>query len=318
MTTHDRGGTGEEPSTESLLLARIAAIVDTAIDPLILAHPVRDADGRVVDFVIGDMNGPHTRAGGDRYADRMHLPERSVPLFEMYCRVLATGVTESLRRVWITGHPGDAASTSGWADVRASAVGGDLVVSWRNVDADVATEEILRAQAGMLRAQARQDPLTHLPNRRGLAEVLSSVCAAPEPFAVLFVDVDRFKSINDRYGHAAGDAVLLTTSRRLAGVLRGDDVVGRLAGDEFVVVARSLRGPGDLASMAARLLATGDDVHRVAGTDIRVSVSVGGLWVAEGDREAATVLDAADTLMYTAKRHGGGRLCLGTWPAGGA
>jgi diguanylate cyclase (GGDEF)-like protein len=315
MSTHDRR-TGDDSSAESLLLARIAAILDTTLDPLILAHPVRDTEGRVVDFVIGDMNGPHTRAGGDRYADRMHLPERSAPLFEMYCRVLATGVTESLRRVWITGHPGDPASTSGWADVRASAVGGDLVISWRNVDGDVATEDLLRAQAGMLRAQARQDPLTHLPNRRGLAELLAAVCAAPGPFAVLFVDVDRFKSTNDRYGHAAGDAVLLTTSRRLAAVLRGDDVVGRLAGDEFVVVARSLHGPGDLASMAARLLDTGEDVHRVAGEDVRVSVSVGGLWVADGERDAAAVLDAADTLMYTAKRHGGGRLRLGTWPGG--
>ncbi len=313
MTTDDPGA-GGGPSTESLLLARIAAILDTALEPLILLRPVRDAEGRVVDFVIGDMNGSHARGGGDPYADRMHLRERSVPLFEMYCRVLDTGVTESMRRVWITAHPDDVASTSGWADVRASAVAGDLVVSWRNVDADVATEDLLRAQARMLRAQAMQDPLTRLPNRRGLEEALASLCAAPLPFGVLFVDVDHFKAINDRHGHAAGDAVLVATSRRLAGVLRGDAVVGRLAGDEFVVIARSLRGPDDLASMAARLLATGDDVHRVAGDDLRVSVSVGGLWVAGGERDAAAVLHAADTLMYTAKRQGGGRLRLGTWP----
>jgi diguanylate cyclase (GGDEF)-like protein len=296
------GGDGEA----SLLRARLSAIVDTTLDPLLLARPVHDATGQVIDFVIADMNGSHTRAGGDRSTTaRMHLPERSAELFAMYRRVLHTGETEFLRRVWIEAHPDDETSTGGWADVRATAVAGDLVVSWRSVGADVAAENVLRAQA-------LQDPLTHLPNRRGLMEILSAACATPDPFGVLFVDIDQFKPINDQHGHAVGDAVLVAMSRRLAGVLRDKDVVGRLAGDEFVVLARPLHDPAELQSLAQRLLATGEDAHRVGADDLHVTVSVGGLWVTQCQRDLRAILDAADALMYTAKRQGGGQLQVGT------
>jgi diguanylate cyclase (GGDEF)-like protein len=295
----------------SLLRARLSAILDTTLDPLILARPVRDAAGHVVDFVIADMNGSHTRAGGDRSTTaRMHLPDRSPELFAMYRRVLETGSTESVRRVWIEAHPEDATSTSGWADVRATGVAGDVVVSWRNVDADVAAEDLLRTQA-------MRDPLTQLLNRRGLMEVLTAACAGPEPFGVMFVDIDGFKSINDRYGHGTGDAVLAATAHRLHAVVRDGDIVGRLAGDEFVVVVRRLHDPHELEAMAARLLADGARTrHGDAAEDVRVTVSVGALWVEvdAGPRDVTAVLHEADTLMYAAKREGGGRLRLGGLP----
>jgi len=167
-------GAGGSGGDASLLRARLSAILDITLDPLILVRPVCDATGQVVDFVIADMNESHSRAGGDRLTTaRMRLAERSPELFSMYCRVLASGATESVRRVWIGAHPDDATSSSGWADVRATPVAGDLVVSWRGVDADVAAENLLRAQA-------MQDPLTHLPNRRGLMEMLAGACAAPD------------------------------------------------------------------------------------------------------------------------------------------
>ena len=289
----------------SLLRARLSAILDITLDPLLLAHPVYDDAGQVIDFIIADMNGSHTRAGGDRSTTTgMHLPERSPELFAMYRRVLETGATEFLRRVWIAAHPDDVTSTGGWADVRATPVAGDLVVSWRNVDADVAAEN-------MLRTQAMQDPLTHLPNRRGLMEILSAACATAEPFGVLFVDIDEFKAINDEHGHAVGDAVLVAMAKRLSGVLRDQDVVGRLAGDEFVVLARALHEPAELRSMAERLLATGEDAHEIGSDEVHVSVSVGGLWVDHHHRDVQAILQAADALMYTAKRHGGGRLHIG-------
>jgi diguanylate cyclase (GGDEF)-like protein len=288
----------------SLLRARLSAILDITLDPLILVRPVRDAAGQVVDFVIADMNGSHTRAGGDRYTARMHVAERSPELFLMYRRVLESGATEFLRRAWIAAQPDDATSASGWADVRATPVAGDLVVSWRNVDADVAAEKLLRAQA-------MQNPLTHLPNRPGLMEILSAACATPEPFGVLFVDIDEFKSINEEHGHAVGDTVLISMSTRLSRVLRDKDVVGRLAGDEFVVLARPLHDAAELQSLAQRLLAIGEDAHQVGGELVRLSVSVGGLWVARPQRDVGAILQAADALMYTAKRQGGGRLDLG-------
>ena len=306
VDTKERGAAEGDPPA-SLLLARLAAVLDTTLDPLILVHPVHDASGRVIDFVIGDMNGSHTRSGGDRSATRMHLPERCPELFDLYCRVLRTGVTESLRRVWIGAHPEDPTAASGWADIRATAVAGDIVASWRNVDADVAAEDVLRTQA-------LQDPLTHLPNRRGLIQVLATACTGPGPLGVLFVDIDRFKSINDEHGHGGGDAVLVELGRRLAGALRGTDIVGRLAGDEFVVLARALHDRAELRSLASRLLASGDEEHRLGGGPVRVSVSVGALWVPGQPRDVNTILHAADALMYAAKRAGGGRLRLGDLP----
>jgi diguanylate cyclase (GGDEF)-like protein len=292
----------------SLLRARLSAIVDTTLDPLLLVRPVHDADGRVVDFVVADMNGSHTRAGGDRSTStRMHLPERAPALLDLYRRVLRSGSTESVRRVWVDAHPQDPTSTAGWADVRATGVAGDVVVSWRNVDDDVAGEDVLRRQA-------MQDPLTLLPNRRALLELLSAACTSAAPFGVLFVDVDRFKSINDRHGHGVGDAVLVETGRRLAGALRSTDIVGRLAGDEFVVLARPLADRGELRSLAARLLATGEHPQRVGDHDVQVSVSVGGVWVGDGRRDVTSILHEADTLMYIAKRRGGGALLLSEAP----
>jgi diguanylate cyclase (GGDEF)-like protein len=297
----------------SLLRARLSAILDTTLDPLLLARPVRDDSGVVVDFVIADMNGSHSRAGGDRSTMAgMHLPQRSPELFAMYRRVLEAGTTESERRVWVKAHPEDMTSSPGWADVRATGVAGDVVVSWRNVDADVAAEDLLRIQA-------MQDPLTGLPNRRGLMEMLSALCAGRDPFSVAFVDIDQFKSINDQHGHGVGDAVLVATGERLRSVLREDDVVARLAGDEFVVIARHLHDPTELHAMAQRLLSAGADGNHVVAESaglIHVSVSVGALYVAATGRrrEAADVLRAADALMYSAKAQGGGQLALGELP----
>jgi diguanylate cyclase (GGDEF)-like protein len=307
----DREGCGDA-SEASLLRARLSAILDTTLDPLILARPVRDGSGDVVDFVIADMNGSHTRAGGDRFtAVHMHLRERSPELFGMYRRVLETGATEFVRRVWVDAHPQDPVSSPGWADVRATGVADDVVVSWRNVDADVATESLLRSQA-------MQDSLTHLPNRRGLMEALSAACAGHDAFGVLFVDIDAFKSVNDRYGHRSGDAVLVATGQRLTSVLRDDDIVGRWAGDEFVVLARHLHDPAELRALAERLLSVGAHAHHIGEEtpeEVRVSVSVGGLWVAADARHGvADVLHAADALMYRAKREGGSQFHLDALP----
>jgi diguanylate cyclase len=316
MSNVDRGQHGDRREGEGeapLLRARLSAILDTTLDPLLLARPVRDASGEVIDFVIADMNAPHTRAGGDRFTTtRMHLPERSAELLAMYRRVLATETTESKRRIWIGAHPHDPTSTAGWADIRATGVAGEVVVSWRNVDADVATEE-------RLRVEALQDPLTQLPNRRAVMNLLAAACITPDAFGLMFVDIDHFKSINDRHGHVVGDAVLVATGRRLLDVLGEHGVVGRLAGDEFVVLARHLTNPDELRSIAERMEAAGSAPHRVPEADavgVGVSLSIGALWVpaAARRRDVVDVLRAADALMYVAKRGGGGRLQVGELP----
>ncbi|GAA2729342.1 GGDEF domain-containing protein [Cellulomonas aerilata] len=296
-----------QETTVSLLRARLAAIVDTTLDPLILLRPLRDAAGRVEDFTVSDINGTHAREGGDRAAGRMHLASRSPELFQLYRRVLDTGGTESLRRVWTDAHPDDPHSTAGWADVRVTAVEGDLVVSWRNVDADVAAEELLRTQA-------LQDHLTELPNRRALSQLIT---AAPTPFGLFFIDVDDFKSINDTNGHAAGDAVLVELGQRLTAASRMRDVVGRLAGDEFVVLARRVADEDELRHVARRLLAVGDRPYELGEARVTATVSVGALLVTER-RTVEEVLRYTDDLMYAAKRTGPGhlRIAVMTSPPG--
>ena len=300
----------------SLLRARLSAILDTTLDPLLLARPIRDPSGEVVDFVIVDMNTPHTRAGGDRFTTTpMHLPERCPELLALYRRVLETETTESARRLWIEAHPLDATSTAGWAAARATGVAGEVVISWRNVDADVATEQ-------QLRTEALQDPLTQLPNRRAVMNLLNAACAAADPFGLMFVDLDGFKAINDRHGHVVGDVVLTETARRLRDVLGARGVVGRLAGDEFVVLARPLGDPATLSSVAERMQEEGGAPHDVVGPDrepVSVSVSIGALWVPAADHrhDVVDVLRAADALMYTAKRRGAGGREVGELPSHG-
>ena len=298
--------TGAGQADASLLRARLAAVMDTTLDPLILVSPLRDASGEVVDFTIADINGTHAREGGDRPEGRMHLASRSPELFELYRRVLDAGGTESVRRVWVTAHPEDADSTDGWADVRATAVEGELVVTWRNVNADVAAENLLRSQA-------LQDHLTGLPNRRALVQLIT---AAPTPFGLLFVDVDDFKSVNDAHGHSAGDAVLVELGRRLTAASRATDVVGRLAGDEFVVLARQVHSDDELRHVGQRLLAVGDQPYDVAGATVTATVSIGALLVHDR-RSVEEVMRSTDDLMYAAKRAGRGRLEIAVIPPRG-
>jgi diguanylate cyclase (GGDEF)-like protein len=156
------------------------------------------------------------------------------------------------------------------------------------------------------RRRAVVDPLTGLANRAGLDAGLAHRVRAGQPYVVVLVDLDGFKPVNDRYGHAAGDAVLVEVAHRLAGILAGHDrgLVARLGGDEFVLVAASP------AAQVSRLL--GFDVIRALAAPVTVAgvgglvvrASVGVVHAMAGD-DPARALRAADTAMYQAKTRGG-------------
>jgi diguanylate cyclase (GGDEF)-like protein/PAS domain S-box-containing protein len=156
-----------------------------------------------------------------------------------------------------------------------------------------------------LRRQATTDPLTGLLNRTAFSERLVAATVAIDPAAppaVLFVDVDDFKTVNDTLGHAAGDELLVTVAARLTADVRADDVVARLGGDEFAVLLTS--ADGDLLrDVSDRLLAAVRAPMELAGTTVAITASIGGALGAPGD-SAQTLLHSADTAMYSAKRSG--------------
>jgi len=156
-----------------------------------------------------------------------------------------------------------------------------------------------------LRHQARTDPLTGLLNRAAFSERLVAATAAVDPAtppAVLFVDVDDFKDVNDSLGHADGDDLLVAIAGRLTGDVRAEDVVARLGGDEFAVLLAEADDER-LRDVAGRLLTSLRAPVALSGRTLSVTASVGGALGAPGDT-AETLLHRADTAMYEAKRSG--------------
>ncbi len=168
-----------------------------------------------------------------------------------------------------------------------------------------------------LRHQATHDPLTGLPNRAllldRLALALHRAARRPGMVAVLFLDLDRFKTVNDSLGHEAGDRLLVALAGRLVAVVRPADTVARRGGDEFTLLLEDLGGEAEAVAVAERVLAdlrtpfTVDGQELVVGASVGIALAGGG----EGDPAApAALLHAADLALYRAKAAGRGRHAL--------
>lgn len=174
----------------------------------------------------------------------------------------------------------------------------------------------LRRAEAQLNHLAHYDPLTGLPNRLLLNDrmdhALERARRENRGCALLFLDLDGFKVINDTLGHVNGDLLLQTITARLNGIVRRSDTAARLGGDEFVVLLEPIAHPGDAARVAHKMLKTLTAPVDLAGHRIMVSASVGiSVYPSDGvDRHA--LLRAADTAMYTAKAQGRGRYCFHT------
>ncbi len=159
---------------------------------------------------------------------------------------------------------------------------------------------------------ATHDHLTGLPNRRYLDNFLTSAAGprrrADDRLVVLFLDLDDFKPVNDRWGHQAGDEVLRVIARRLRNTAREDELVARYGGDEFVVVTRKLRTAYDVSLLSERILsAVRTPILGLADEPIRVGASVG-IGLTSGGEDPGEVLRRADEASYRAKREGKGRI----------
>ncbi|MFZ5658402.1 MAG: putative bifunctional diguanylate cyclase/phosphodiesterase [Pseudomonadota bacterium] len=164
-----------------------------------------------------------------------------------------------------------------------------------------------------LLAQARRDPLTELPNRLAAEEQLAHEVARARRensrFAVLFLDLDRFKDINDSLGHAFGDSILRQVAARLQHNLRDEDILARLGGDEFLAILPAA-GAEEATQAAQRLLAVLDMPFPVDDRHFQLGASIGISLFPDDGRSAGTLLQHADAAMYEAKRRGRNNLVL--------
>ena len=164
------------------------------------------------------------------------------------------------------------------------------------------------SRAGDAARRAFVDPLTGLPGRELFLDRLENALARAhrdgDEVTVLFVDLDRFKLVNDSLGHLAGDVVLSQVAERLVVSLRRADTIGRIGGDEFVALLHDGDGRRNPRRVAERLIASLQEAFVVEGREVFISASVG---IASGDQAAADLLRQADVAMYRAKRLGKGR-----------
>jgi diguanylate cyclase (GGDEF)-like protein/PAS domain S-box-containing protein len=183
---------------------------------------------------------------------------------------------------------------------RAGQASGAVVV-FRDVSAT-------RAMALQMTYSAHHDFLTGLPNRMLLSDRLSQVITlAPRhgtKLAVLFLDLDGFKNVNDSMGHAIGDKLLQSVAKRLVGCVRASDTVSRQGGDEFVVLLSEMEHLGDAAITATRMLHAVAAVHSIDQHDLHITASIGASVYPDDALDADTLIKHADTAMYQAKENG--------------
>jgi diguanylate cyclase (GGDEF)-like protein/PAS domain S-box-containing protein len=272
------------------------SLLESASDGIVIA----DADGRVV----------HWNPSAAQLFRRTDLGDRTLEqLLDDPARA-ATAVDE-LRlvrrdRLELEGIRGD--GTRFPAEIALSSWDSTGGVMWSAIIRDVTDRRALESQ---LEHQAFHDPLTGLANRtllrNRLEHALRRRMRTGGSVAVLFVDLDDFKRINDTLGHAAGDDLLLEVTARVTRLLRPTDTAARLGGDEFAVVLEDVRDVGDATRVARRLLESLDAPVDVAGARVTVSASIGIAAAMSANDDADTLLRYADVAMYAAKEGGKSR-----------
>ncbi len=187
------------------------------------------------------------------------------------------------------------------------------------VSADITARKEAEARLAHL---ALHDPLTSLPNRRALAEALERSIARSQrsgkPLAVLALDLDGFKAINDRFGHPAGDATLLEVANRLRQIIRRSDLVARLGGDEFAVIASELSGPAPVSRLARRIGAALSAPIALREAVAEIGVSIGVAFYPGDGETTEELLSRADAALYAAKRDRAGCLFSADLPVAAA
>ncbi len=280
---------------------------DAANEGFYMLTPILGDEGELVDFRIEDCND---RAANLLGLLRVHLvgklahgaiPENSRGELLAICRkALATGIYEDELRV-----PSHGWVRATWVYRRAVNSGTGIALTLRDIS-DIKTHE--QALADL----ANNDPLTQLPNRRWLMNFLPAALRRAErgrgKLALLFIDLDNFKDVNDTIGHPAGDEVLVQAAARVRDTVRASDYVVRLGGDEFTVVLDNADSDEAVARIASELITRLSEPYPLGTTMITtVSASIGISLFPQDGKDADQLIKHADVAMYAAKADGKGR-----------
>lgn len=152
---------------------------------------------------------------------------------------------------------------------------------------------------------AHHDALTGLPNRNALLNRLAYCVENTEVFAVLFIDLDKFKPVNDNFGHQVGDCLLREVAQRIRSVVRANDIVGRLGGDEFLMIVESATDTLQANVIAEKIIRQITQPFQIEGRSVTVGVSIGIAHYPKDGNSADRIIQAADVAMYKAKQSGG-------------
>jgi diguanylate cyclase (GGDEF)-like protein len=263
-------------------------------------------DGQVADFEIVDCNErgatfygtTRSQLLGQRFS--MLNPAASMPtLLSTYGAMLASGFHENEIEV-----PPGSPLRMVWAHRRLVRNGANLALTLRDIsEARMHKQQLLR--------MAKQDTLTALPNRQWLNEALPMALESARVndgmLALLFIDLDQFKHVNDSAGHQVGDQLLEAAARRMESVLRAGDCAVRLGGDEFTVLMQALSSELDATHTAERICAVLSEPFSLAGSQYSISASVGISIYPRDGADAEKLLNNADIAMCAAKAEGKGK-----------
>ena len=230
---------------------------------------------------------------------------------------------QDFRERTLRGHPSSATvekqlvrkdGTYVWASVASSVVRASdgapryFIAVIQDISESKRAAEALKTSEEQFRRLAQYDILTGLPNRALLYDrldrALSQARREQSMFAVLFIDIDRFKHVNDTLGHAAGDELLKQISQRFSKCIRNEDTVGRLSGDEFAIVLSRLMTPQDAATVATKLVDALNRPFQLQGADLFVTASIGITVYPTDSTDQDALIRNADVAMYRAKDRG--------------
>ncbi|CAN7275507.1 bifunctional diguanylate cyclase/phosphodiesterase [Massilia sp. LjRoot122] len=274
-------------------------------------RPLRDLHDVVRDFSIVDCNQHGAAMFGKRPEElighrlsEFYQGELFRKACERLCQALDTGLYD--RELPVAAAP-DQPLQARWIRYKAVRAGNDLAVTIRDISES-------KAHLTELERRSNSDALTGLPNRywiqRYLPQAITRARAGGHGLAVLFIDLDGFKTVNDALGHAAGDELLRTVAKRLKLAMRPRDHVVRLGGDEFVVVLEQVGGLADVEHVAHRVLAAFRDGFHLQHATHVLGASIGISLFPEHGEDAQTLLKNADIAMYAVKTEGKGNFCF--------